>query len=50
MPRYPAIEKGVDQRNDLVGLVLQGEVSGVDEMELDVGEVTLVRMRPVGGT
>ena len=42
------LEEIADQRDDFIGLVLQGEVAGIYEMKLHVGQVTLVRMRPVG--
>jgi hypothetical protein len=46
--RNPSAEEIADQRDDFIGLVLQGEMARIYEMKLHVGQVTLVRMRPVG--
>src|SRR6267378_8363890 len=40
----PFVEEIADQGDHLVGLVLQGEVAGVEEMKFHVREVTLVWM------
>jgi len=40
-------EEIADQGDHFIGLVLQGEVAGVDQMKLRAGQVTLVRS--VGG-
>src|SRR5262249_62215801 len=47
--RNPSGKKIADQRDDLVGLVLQREMAGVEEVELGVAKVALVRVRTVGG-
>src|SRR5262249_56594102 len=48
-PGNPSGKKIADQRDDLVGLVLQREMAGVEEVELGVAKVALVRVRTVGG-
>jgi len=49
LPRNLSFEEIADQRDHFIGLVLQGEVTGINEMKLHVGQVTLVWMRSVGG-
>src|SRR5215469_10917410 len=46
--RNLSVKEIADQRDHFVGLVFQGEVAGVDQMKLRVGQVTPVRMRSVG--
>jgi hypothetical protein len=43
-----SIEEIADQRDHFIGLVFESEMPGIDEMKLHVGQVMLVRMRPVG--
>ena len=40
-----AIEEVADQRRHFIQLVFQGEMAGVENMHLRVGQVTLVGMR-----
>ena len=49
MPTNLSVEEVVDQRDHLIGLVLQREMAGVEEMKLQVGQIALVRMRAIGG-
>jgi hypothetical protein len=48
-PRNLPGKEIADQRDDLVGLVLQDEMAGVEEVQVGVGQVALVGMRTVGG-
>ena len=42
-------EEVADQRHHFVGLVLQSEMAGVDEVKLDLGKVALIGIRAIGG-
>lgn len=47
--RELAREEVAHERGDLLASVLEGEVPGVEEMQLGVGEVAQVGARAVGG-
>ena len=44
-----SVEEIADQRDHFVGFILKGEVAGVEEVQLGVGQVARVRMRTVRG-
>src|SRR5262249_5520435 len=43
-----AVQEVADQRDDFVGPVFEREVPGVDQVKLDLGQVTFIGVRPVG--
>ena len=49
LTRQVPLKEIADQGDHFVGLVFQGEVAGVEEVKLGVGQVALVRMRTFSG-
>src|SRR6266853_3525408 len=47
-PYLPVIERP-DERRNLVAMILQGEVTGVEHVQLRILEITLKRARPFLG-
>ncbi len=46
---HVAVQERADQRRDLGVVRRRGEVAGLEEVKLDLGEIVEIGSRPVGG-
>src|SRR5512147_3039774 len=48
-PSQLAVKKATNKRDHLVGLVFQGEMAGVDHVQLGIRQIAQVRLGSIGG-